>query len=35
MASAREGLGLFYEEKKVVIATQSGTSGSCPQWIKL
>jgi phosphoribosyl 1,2-cyclic phosphodiesterase len=35
MTSAREGLGLFYEEKTLVIATQCGTSGSCPQWIKL
>jgi phosphoribosyl 1,2-cyclic phosphodiesterase len=35
MASAREGLGLFFEEKTVVIATQSGTSCSCPQCIKL
>jgi phosphoribosyl 1,2-cyclic phosphodiesterase len=35
MASAREGLGLFYEEKTLVIATQCGTSGSCPQCIKL
>jgi phosphoribosyl 1,2-cyclic phosphodiesterase len=35
MASAREGLGLFYEEKTVIIATQCGTSGSCPQCIKL
>ena len=34
MASAREGLGLFYEEKTLVIATQRGTSGSCPQQIK-
>lgn len=35
IASAREGLGLFYEEKRVIIATQCGTSGSCPQRIKL
>jgi len=35
MASAREGLGLFYDEKTVVIATQCGTSSSCPQCIKL
>ena len=34
IASAREGLGLFYEEKTLVIATQCGTSGSCPQQIK-
>ncbi len=30
MASAREGLGLFYEEKTVIIATQCGTSGPLP-----
>jgi phosphoribosyl 1,2-cyclic phosphodiesterase len=35
MSSAREGIGLFYEEKTVVIATQGGTSCSCPQCIKL
>ena len=35
IASAREGLGLFYEETTLVIATQCGTSGSCPQQIKL
>jgi phosphoribosyl 1,2-cyclic phosphodiesterase len=35
MASARDGLGLFFEEKTLVIATQCGTSGSCPQCIKL
>ena len=35
MSSAREGLGLFFEEKTVVIATQCGTSCSCPQCIKL
>jgi phosphoribosyl 1,2-cyclic phosphodiesterase len=35
MASAREGLGLFYDEKTLVIATQCGTSGSCPQSVKL
>ena len=34
-ASAREGLGLFYEEMTVIIATQCGTSNSCPQCIKL
>jgi phosphoribosyl 1,2-cyclic phosphodiesterase len=34
MASAREGLGLFYEEKTIIIATQCGTSGPCPQCIK-
>jgi len=35
MSGAREGLGLFFEEKNVVIATQCGTSCSCPQCIKL
>jgi phosphoribosyl 1,2-cyclic phosphodiesterase len=35
VASARDGLGLFFEEKTVVIATQCGTSGSCPQRIRL
>jgi phosphoribosyl 1,2-cyclic phosphodiesterase len=35
IASARDGLGLFFEEKTVIIATQCGTSGSCPQCIKL
>ena len=35
MASAREGLGLFYDEKTLVIATQCGTSCTCPQCIKL
>jgi phosphoribosyl 1,2-cyclic phosphodiesterase len=35
MASAREGLGFFYEEKTVIVATQCGTSGSCPQCVKL
>jgi len=35
MSSAREGLGLFFEEKTIVIATQKGTSCSCPQCIKL
>jgi phosphoribosyl 1,2-cyclic phosphodiesterase len=35
MSSAREGFGLFFEEKTVVIATQGGTSCTCPQCIKL
>jgi phosphoribosyl 1,2-cyclic phosphodiesterase len=35
VASARDGLGLFFEEKTVVIATQCGTSGSCPQRMTL
>ncbi len=35
LASARQGLGLYYEEKTVIIATQCGTSCTCPQDIKL
>ncbi|HUT38150.1 MAG TPA: MBL fold metallo-hydrolase [Methanoregula sp.] len=35
IASAREGLGLFYEEKTLVIASQCGTSCTCPQYITL
>jgi len=35
MASARDGLGFFFEEKTIIVATQCGTSGSCPQCIKL
>jgi len=34
MSGAREGLGLFFEEKNIVIATQCGTSCTCPQCIK-
>ena len=34
LVSAREGLGLFYDEKTVVVATQCGTSCTCPQCIK-
>jgi phosphoribosyl 1,2-cyclic phosphodiesterase len=33
--SAREGLGLFYEENRVVVATQCGTSADCPQCMTL
>jgi phosphoribosyl 1,2-cyclic phosphodiesterase len=33
--SAREGLGLFYEETRVIVATQDGTSAACPQWLRL
>jgi len=33
--SAREGLGLFYEEKRVIVATQTGTSPACPQCLRL
>jgi phosphoribosyl 1,2-cyclic phosphodiesterase len=35
MASAREGLGLFYDEKTIIIASQCGTSCTSPQHIKL
>ena len=35
MASAREGLGLFYEEKTLIIATQCGTSCTRPQHLTL
>jgi phosphoribosyl 1,2-cyclic phosphodiesterase len=34
-ASAREGLGLFYEETTVIVATQCGTTGTYPQCIRL
>lgn len=34
-ASARDGLGLFFDEMNVMVATQSGTSNSNPQWISL
>ena len=34
-ASAREGLGLFYDEAIVIVATQSGTSNACPQHLVL
>lgn len=33
--SAQEGLGLFYNEKIVVVATRDGTSRTCPQVICL
>ncbi len=35
LASARDGLGLFYPEKRVVIATQEGTSRAVPQSLTL
>ena len=35
MVSARSGLGLFYEEKRVVVATQCGTTDCCPQRMQL
>lgn len=34
-ASAREGLGLFYDELNVIVASQCGTTGACPQCIRL
>jgi phosphoribosyl 1,2-cyclic phosphodiesterase len=34
-ASAREGLGLFYDETNVIVATQCGTTGMYPQCIRL
>ena len=34
-ASARQGLGLFYDETNVVVATQCGTSKACPQQLLL
>jgi phosphoribosyl 1,2-cyclic phosphodiesterase len=33
--SAREGLGLLYEEGSLIIATQNGTSDTCPQVMRL
>ena len=33
--SAREGLGLFYDRDRVIIATQSGTTAHNPQSIRL
>jgi phosphoribosyl 1,2-cyclic phosphodiesterase len=33
--SAREGLGLFYDEMNVIIATQCGTTRACPQILSL
>ena len=35
MVSARAGLGLFFEESRVVVATQSGTTETCPQRMRL
>jgi phosphoribosyl 1,2-cyclic phosphodiesterase len=35
MVSAREGLGLFYEQERIVVATQSGTAAGCPQSVRL
>jgi phosphoribosyl 1,2-cyclic phosphodiesterase len=35
MGSAREGLGLFYEMERIVVATQSGTSENSPQRMKI
>jgi phosphoribosyl 1,2-cyclic phosphodiesterase len=35
LVSARAGLGLFYEETRVIVATQCGTTETCPQHLKL
>ncbi|MFA6363175.1 MBL fold metallo-hydrolase [Methanoregula sp.] len=35
MASARGGLGLFFEEKSLIVATQRGSSPDSPQEIRL
>ena len=35
IGSAREGLGLFFEPERVVVATQCGTSKSCPQLMRV
>ncbi|WP_321506247.1 MBL fold metallo-hydrolase [uncultured Methanoregula sp.] len=35
MGSAREGLGLFYEENRVIVATQEGTTSDGPQCLRL
>lgn len=35
MVSARAGLGLFYEERRVVVATQCGSTDACPQRMQL
>lgn len=35
MVTARHGLGLFFEETRVVVATQCGSTPECPQEIKL
>lgn len=34
-ASAREGLGLFYDNGNVIVATQCGTTKACPQHLSL
>jgi phosphoribosyl 1,2-cyclic phosphodiesterase len=33
--SARQGLGLFYDEMNVIVATQCGTTKACPQHLLL
>jgi len=35
MGTARDGLGLFYEEERVTVATQCGTSTGCRQEFRL
>lgn len=34
-SAARDGLGLFFSEERVVIATQCGTAAGCPEEIRL
>ena len=34
-ASARDGLGLLYDEMNVIVATQCGTTKACPQYLSL
>jgi len=34
-ASARDGLGLLYDEMNVIVATQCGTNRACPQHLSL
>jgi phosphoribosyl 1,2-cyclic phosphodiesterase len=35
ISSAREGLGLFYETGRILVATQGGTRDGCPQILRL
>ena len=35
LLSAREGLGLFYQDTKVTVATQAGTSSDKPEYINI
>jgi phosphoribosyl 1,2-cyclic phosphodiesterase len=34
MAATREGLGLFFDDARITVATQCGTSAACPQEIR-